>query len=80
MASIIACTTIDASHDRLRMVSDVLNRCRIGSSMSSAEDSKKDMTVLSTFEFNQHSINVEELSEISECNCSSTLATEAQNR
>ena len=38
---------MEASQDLLRIVSGVLNRPRIGSSISSADDSKKDMTVLS---------------------------------
>jgi hypothetical protein len=47
IASMIACTIMDASQDRLRMVSGEAKRVRIGSSISSAEDSKNEMTVLS---------------------------------
>lgn len=47
IASMMAWTIMEASHDLLRIVSGVLSRARIGCSISSAEDSKNDMTVLS---------------------------------
>lgn len=47
MASMMAWVSMEASQDRRRMVSGVLIRARIGISTSSAEDSKKDITVLS---------------------------------
>lgn len=47
IASMIACVSMDASHDRRRMVSGVLSRVKIGVSISSAEASKNEITVLS---------------------------------
>jgi hypothetical protein len=47
IASIIACINMLASQERRRIVSDVLRRVRIGASISSAEDSKNEMTELS---------------------------------
>ena len=41
-------TIIDASHERLKIVSGLLRRCKRAYSISSADDSKKLMTVLST--------------------------------
>ena len=41
------CVIIDASEHRLKIVSGVLNRVMMGLSMSSAELSKKEITVLS---------------------------------
>jgi len=48
MASMMAWVSMEASQERRRMVSGVASRLRIGVSMSSAEVSKKEITVLST--------------------------------
>jgi hypothetical protein len=43
----MAWVSIDASQERRRIVSAVLSRFKIGVSTSAADDSKKDITVLS---------------------------------
>lgn len=48
VASMIAWTSIDPSQDLLRTVSGVSKRGTMGVSMSSADDSKNEITVLST--------------------------------
>lgn len=47
MASMMACTTSEASQDSRKMVPGLLRRVTMGRSMSPAETSKKEMTVLS---------------------------------
>lgn len=52
---------MEASEERLRIVSGVFNLVRIGVSMSSAELSKKEMTVLSAVRNTLWTVNQESL-------------------